>query len=101
MYLGIFQNSIVFGNLGILKNSQVFSKTFRETFRGQEPVVSTYSKFLGDFIVVAGELGQFLFQFSAGGRQVDVDGLEFIDASLSVLISLFSGTLTTESLEFG
>lgn len=85
--------------MGIFQNFKVFGETCREIFQG--PVVSTHSEFLGDFIVVAGELGQFLFQFSAGGRQVDVDGLEFIDASLSVLVSLFSGTLTTESLEFG
>lgn len=57
------------------------------------------AEFLGDFIVVSDDGGEFLFNLGLGGGQVGVEDGQFIDARAGFFVLEFDGLLATESLQ--
>ena len=55
-------------------------------------------EFLGDLVVVGGEVDQLLLQLALDAGEVDVDGLQLVDLDAELLARLLGGTLLTQSL---
>lgn len=58
-----------------------------------------YPEFLADFVVVAGDHGQLLFQLALGVAEVHVDGGEVLDAGRGLLVLQLHGAAGAGSLE--